>query len=277
MPDKRRFDLIVCDLDGTLVGRDLAVDAHALAQLVVLRQRGIDATIATGRILAAAARYVKEIGVTLPVILYNGAIVLEPHTRRVLFERRIPRSQARAALELLAGHDIDAQLYLNPSDTGYYVERVTPAIEAFTAKDGIPYSQVAALGALLDTDPLKLLLIGPRVELLRYRQRVLQAGLTLETVLSEHNFLELLPSGVSKGAALRHLCAHLGIDIQRVVAFGDNPNDAEMLAAAGCGVAMASGDPQLRAQADLVVDSVAAGLAQLFGLSSSSGPSSGQG
>jgi hypothetical protein len=100
---------------------------------------------------------------------------------------------------------------------------------------------------------------------LRFRQQVIGRNLELNTVLSEHDFLELLPAGSSKGTALVHLCSHLNVPLERVVAFGDNPNDAEMLSVAGLGVAMADGAQELKAHADLVVGSVAEGLQRIFG------------
>ena len=48
------------------------------------------------------------------------------------------------------------------------------------------------------------------------------------------------------------LCAHLGIPLERAVAFGDERNDCSMLAAAGLGVAMGNAAPETKAAARLV-------------------------
>lgn len=48
------------------------------------------------------------------------------------------------------------------------------------------------------------------------------------------------------------LCAHLGIPLERAVAFGDERNDCSMLAAAGLGVAMGNAAPEAKAAARLV-------------------------
>ena len=48
------------------------------------------------------------------------------------------------------------------------------------------------------------------------------------------------------------LLERLGIAWAETAAFGDGCNDADLLQAAGFGVAMANGAPQLRALADLV-------------------------
>ena len=59
------------------------------------------------------------------------------------------------------------------------------------------------------------------------------------------------PLGVNKAVTLAEYAAARGIDAADVVAFGDMPNDVEMLGWAGAGYAMASGHPQALAAAAL--------------------------
>lgn len=61
---------------------------------------------------------------------------------------------------------------------------------------------------------------------------------------------ELIQRSFSKGTAVRTLCRYWGIPIADSVAFGDSMNDAAMLEAAGLGICMGNGDPQLKAMAD---------------------------
>ena len=55
--------------------------------------------------------------------------------------------------------------------------------------------------------------------------------------------LEMGPLGIDKAVTLAAYAAARGIDAADVVAFGDMPNDIEMLRWAGTGYAMASGHP----------------------------------
>ena len=61
------------------------------------------------------------------------------------------------------------------------------------------------------------------------------------------SILDLLPQGVSKGAALKKLAAHLGVEREEVMAIGDNWNDVEMLEWAGQSVLMGNAAEELRA------------------------------
>ncbi|MFC6591411.1 HAD family hydrolase [Deinococcus lacus] len=81
--------------------------------------------------------------------------------------------------------------------------------------------------------------------------------------------MEVAAEGLTKAAGLARLCEHLGVAQAEVLAFGDAPNDAEMLAWAGHGVAMANAHPEALAAADAVTlsneeDGVAAVLESLF-------------
>lgn len=61
--------------------------------------------------------------------------------------------------------------------------------------------------------------------------------------------IELVPPGVNKERAVRELCAQRGLDLSKVLAFGDGDNDAAMLGSVGHGVAMGNGMPEPKRRA----------------------------
>lgn len=67
-------------------------------------------------------------------------------------------------------------------------------------------------------------------------------------------YLEILPPGCTKGAAVRTWCGLKDIDPADTISFGDGKNDIDMLMATGTGVAMADGDEELKACADCVCE-----------------------
>ena len=74
----------------------------------------------------------------------------------------------------------------------------------------------------------------------------------MHAVQSEPVYLEILPPGVSKGAALASMLDTLGLSAAETIAIGDNWNDVEMIEAAGLGVAMGQAPAGVRARADYV-------------------------
>jgi hydroxymethylpyrimidine pyrophosphatase-like HAD family hydrolase len=71
-------------------------------------------------------------------------------------------------------------------------------------------------------------------------------------MVSHPEFLEFVAPGVSKGRAVRWLARRAGIPLAATMAIGDQLNDLEMIEAAGVGVAMPDGPPELLAAAMLV-------------------------
>jgi Cof subfamily protein (haloacid dehalogenase superfamily) len=244
------YRLLVADLDGTLRSRALGLTPGVLEAVARARARGVRVCVATGRMWPSAAPWVTRLSVDPPAILYNGGQVRDFTSGRVLWERRLPREVAREALALIR-REPEARIHLYADDR-VYVERPDPLTEAYAADDGVSVDLVPALEPLLARDPYKLLLIGPPAGMEALGATVRAAGLGVHAVQSEPQYLEILPAGVSKGAALPVMLEAVGVDREDVIAVGDNWNDLEMIEAAGLGVAMGHAPAGVRARADHV-------------------------
>ena len=251
--------LLVFDLDGTLLDPTQHIPSRVLSALCLLQMHGITLTIATGRIPASAAPFLSQLRVDIPVILYNGGLIAKP-TGETVYKRTLDLEVARDALLLAQEIPVDRQLYLDPSDTFYYAEAITDQLRSFSQDDRIPAREVENLATYVErvqADPMKLLIIGEEEELIRLRKRFQQRHPEPTCVHSNRNCVEILPPNVSKGAALHHLCRVIELDIEDVIASGDNPNDREMLLEAGTGVAMATAPKEMLEEADRVVEDLA--------------------
>lgn len=67
---------------------------------------------------------------------------------------------------------------------------------------------------------------------------------------------EVAPAGVHKGAAIRAILDHLGMDAADAIGIGDNWNDAEMFDVCGTSVAMGNAAPGVQALADRVTTAI---------------------
>ena len=88
---------------------------------------------------------------------------------------------------------------------------------------------------------------------------------------SAGDLLEISAVGVSKATALTALCARRGVAAERVIAFGDMPNDLSMLRWAGHAVAVAGSHPEVLEAVDEVTagndeEGVARVLARIWSL-----------
>lgn len=260
------YDLLVCDLDGTLIGDSMTLDPALVEAFHRATSRGLTISLATGRMPAAADSYRDELGITAPVIYYNGAVV-RGGTGPDLVSLTLPRGVLRRAWTMISQAPVHPIFYRD--DRLFCAERTLP-VRRYCEEEGLTVDVIddpefLGLGAFI-----KSLLIGHPRDLDIVREE-------LTPIVAEHarlvrtrrDYLEIIPVEASKGAALAQLVAHLGVPIERVVAVGDQENDLEMLRAAGVGVAMPHAPEPVRRAADRVAPAAAEGgllrvLGELF-------------
>jgi Cof subfamily protein (haloacid dehalogenase superfamily) len=66
--------------------------------------------------------------------------------------------------------------------------------------------------------------------------------------------MEVMQKGISKGRGLRRYAEEYGLDLNHVIAFGDNENDLDLLTTAGWGVCLKDGSDQIKYIADDITD-----------------------
>ena len=79
-------------------------------------------------------------------------------------------------------------------------------------------------------------------------------GDELNLFLSNPWYLEIVPKGTDKGAAVRKVREYLGVPVERTLAAGDADNDIPMLREAGTAVAVKNAFETVRAAADIVTE-----------------------
>lgn len=243
-----QYRLVVADIDGTLVTPDRQITTRVLAAVRTAQGRGVRVLLATGRIWASARPYFERLGADPPAILYNGGLVYDFVAGQELRRVHLDSAGARGVLEILREVP-EVQPHLYAGDR-VYTGRINEWTERYQRKDGLQVDAVGDLVAFLPPDPMKILIIGARADLERAADRIRTLPGPLTMVFSEETYLEILPAGSSKGAALQFVAEQLEIPLSAVVAVGDNLNDLEMIRAAGIGVAMGNAPEALKAAAD---------------------------
>ncbi|GGL01305.1 Cof-type HAD-IIB family hydrolase [Deinococcus radiotolerans] len=247
--------LIATDLDGTLLTSGLQVSARTRAALDAARAAGIEVVPVTARQPRGLGLIAAQAGFTGWALCGNGAHGVHLGTGETLFEAHV-EVEAQRAIASALNERIGSLLFVSVRERG----------EVFAAQAG--YADLAhfedhkrhphemeslPLADVLAAPSLKLIVRHPTLtpdDLLREARALRVPGVAVTH--SGAPFIEVLAAGVSKAWGLAQLCGHLGIRQAEVLAFGDAPNDAEMLAWAGRGVAMAHAHPDARSAADEV-------------------------
>ncbi|SCK21950.1 hypothetical protein H181DRAFT_01603 [Streptomyces sp. WMMB 714] len=262
-PRAVRPRLIATDLDGTLLRDDKTVSDRTVAALAAAEVAGLDVFFVTGRParwMDVVSEHVHGHGLA---ICANGAAVVDLHRgRKVVDVRGLELDDALAVVEALR-EAADGVSFAVERSGGIHFEPSYPALHPD------PVGCVAPAEKLLGAGPgprppldhgqpvLKLLAYHPELEpdeFLALGREVAGAHAQF-TRSSKSALLEISGRGVSKASTLAKCCAERGVQPEEVVAFGDMPNDLEMLDWAGTSYAMANAHPQVLAATTHVTSS----------------------
>ncbi|MDK0520853.1 Cof-type HAD-IIB family hydrolase [Streptomyces sp. ML-6] len=245
-PSPAAIRLIATDLDGTLLRDDKTVSDRTVAALAAAEEAGVEVFFVTGR----PARWMDVVSDHVHghglAICANGAAVADLHDGGRLLKVR--------PLERLIALDIVHTLRTAVPGTSFAVELSTgihyePAYPPFHLDPG---ATVAVAEKLLHEETPG---VGaPVLKLLAHHTELSpDEFLDLARAAAGHRasftrssptaLLEISGPGVSKASTLELCCAERGISPAEVVAFGDMPNDVEMLSWAGASYAMGNAHP----------------------------------
>lgn len=247
--------LVASDIDGTILPATGAVSRRTRDVFARSVDSGLDVVLVTGRPPRWLPAILRQTGLTGPVIAANGAMVVSGPTLEPIEVHPIPREAAYSAVELLRAAVPDAVF---AAETPAGLRATSGYLEARGREQQAP----AQRGVTVVTSTEELLAAGPVVKLVTLSDaldpdKFLRIGreqvghlLTVTRSSVGRALLELGPPGVTKASTLADLARSRGIPLTEVVAFGDMPNDVEMLRSVGRGFAMSGGHPEALAAAD---------------------------
>jgi Cof subfamily protein (haloacid dehalogenase superfamily) len=251
------YKLIISDLDGTLVPYYSDEVSPLLGKTVrYLEREGIKFSIATGRSWVQTKPIAEKLGITTPVIVQAGALVIDPVTEAVLRVKPLRTEIEMQLREILPDSGVD-QFCLCESGV-YYATKISTSGGDWLYNFGESCSLVKKW-THRSPEAIKHLFIGSETELRNLGHRIthqINPVPNLHFWPPDHHspdwFLEVFDPSASKGQALQWLAERLGVGLSEAIAFGDSSNDLDMLRLAGTGVAIAGSSPEVLAVADFV-------------------------
>ncbi|MBR1823487.1 MAG: Cof-type HAD-IIB family hydrolase [Ruminococcus sp.] len=245
--------ILFSDMDGTLLNSKKEItqkDLDAIKRFVSL---GGKFTIATGRTVQTFEQYRDMLGIDIPIILFNGALIYDYSTKETLYMNSLPENAKDIALEILENMPEAGGEVLKADGTYVFRNNDYEQLHTDICKIVPNYSE------LKDIDSagwLKVLFAMSPEEIPHMELLVHQNGYdSVDFVKSSDIFYEMLTQGVSKGSALTEYRKIKGYEDYTFAAIGDFDNDLEMIISADIGACPANAEESVKQKADIVLKS----------------------
>lgn len=243
------FDLVVTDMDGTLLNPDHTIPEQFWPLLAELRARGLVFAPASGRQLHTLLEQFGD--EELSIIAENGTVVF--HNGEIVSVTAMDKDTVSRLIRVLSELDddpsFDGGVVLCRPD-GAFISRNDEAFGAQCAPYYKKLTVVENLAPYVTDDVIKIAIFSFSNAEDTIVPRVTEYLGGMKLAVSGENWVDIMSPDANKGIALRNLASALNIPIERTLAFGDFLNDLELMQEAGTAYAMANAHPDIKAAAD---------------------------
>lgn len=256
---KRIIRMIASDVDGTLMRSDKTLSQYTIDTIHKAQEQGILFVICTGRYPEHADVLMKAYGIRCPISGNNGCTLWEPRTGKVLSDHFLSKEAAERACAAAEGIKLNYMVFgrkhvaarnaffLHSSKLLYGESLVKDYHIVF--EDGYD-----AVRRVLDAPVNKFYF---HYDTQKEKEKLISELALIpdiEITTSGPANVEIIPKGCNKATGITDMAELHNIPMEEVMALGDYENDADMLSAAGLGVAMGNASEYLKNLADAVTD-----------------------
>jgi Cof subfamily protein (haloacid dehalogenase superfamily) len=263
--------MLVIDIDGTLLDPGGEISGRTKKAIEAAHRAGVIVVLATARRYGNTREVAAALGFDVPLILYDGAMIVQYPQEIILARQTLDSSTAQEAVNILAHHRI--QPVVHP-DTGLHEEIWTGPVELdniwikayFTAFPELMHRMPIERLCTGQPDPLRVVAFASEEAVADLIPEIAELDCSWNSIKrGSYGTAELVAmrKGCSKASGLLTLAQLFEIPTDHVMAIGDNTNDIPMLQAAGWSVAMGQAPLSVASAAHAVTASNAEdGLAQ---------------
>ena len=249
--------LYVSDLDGTLLRNNEITSEYTNGVINSLTDKGMIFSYATARSLITAKKVTKGLTAKIPLIVYNGAFVIDNISEKILIENYFDNA-VDSLLEDLFDNEVYpiVYAYINDEEKFSFVpELCTKGMDSFISSR----SGDSRTNAVKTVNDLKLGNIfyitcidePQKLESLYEKYKNNYHCVYQEDIYSKEQWLEIMPKETSKSNAIKQLQTLM--NCERLVVFGDGKNDIDMFQLDDEGYAVQNAHDDLKKYATAII------------------------
>lgn len=257
--------LVASDIDGTFVTSAERVTPRLTSAIHRMVRAGTSLVLATGRPARWTLPVIRQLPVRPLCVCTNGSVIFDSAKEEVLTAHEIPPEHVADMVQRVVDGVASDPRGIH---VGFGVERI--GADLYSEKDQFLIEpnfdhvwesqdfSLVSVEELVAEPAVKLLLRSSEAtseELYQLVAPMIPVDKGHVTYSFSGGLLEIAAPGVNKAGGLAEVADLLGVDASETVAFGDMPNDMEMLEWARMGVAMGNAHPMLLGVAKAVTTS----------------------
>jgi Cof subfamily protein (haloacid dehalogenase superfamily) len=251
--DRPQIELVLADVDGTLVTSEKELTERTIAAVRALKDAGVKFAVTSGRPPRGMQMLVKPLALELPMAAFNGGLFARPDMS-VIEQRSIDARLVEEIVALIGEHALDVWLYrgsdwllrdasaahvAKEADTVRFAPTVVDSFDGMTER----IAKIVGVG-----DDLAAVARAEADARRRFGEHVSAAR-------SQPYYLDVTHPQANKGAVLRYLSHEYDIPLSRIATLGDQSNDVLMFDGAGLSIAMGNAGEDVQRAATQVTAS----------------------
>ena len=251
--------LYVTDLDGTLLRSDETLSQFTIDTINGLTSKGMLFSYATARSLVTAKKVTKGLNTHFPLIVYNGAFIVDNVTEEILIANYFEDDIANVFAELFV-NDIYPIVYAyidGVEKFSFIQEKCTVGMQKFlkSRKGDKRINIVDTPEELIKGKPFYITCIDTPEKLEPFYEKYKDKyhAVYQQDIYTGEQWLEIMPKKASKSNAIKELKEML--KCEKLVTFGDGKNDIDMFEMSDESYAVKNADEELKTIATKIIES----------------------
>ena len=255
------MELVVFDLDGTLLNARAEISPYTRETLALLADKGIAYTVATGRTLHGARDILAGHQFNLPQIFTNGVVIWDPRSGELALENFLTLPEIEHVLHAALDKKVTPFISTVEAQQRHVIyhfplqnDTERQLLTELSARSGIEIKSAARMSANAEITNISFLADAAIIEAIDSEIKTEPDLIAYSAFALEGNnlkWMDIHHCDASKGGAITNLRRQLGA--KKIICFGDSDNDLSMFAQADESYAPENANAAIKAKATAII------------------------
>jgi Cof subfamily protein (haloacid dehalogenase superfamily) len=263
----KKISILLADVDGTLVDSQKRITARAKAAIEKLTEAGIKFAVTSGRPPRGMKMIVEAVKLSAPLAAFNGGMLVEPETMKVLVQQTLDAEIAQEVIERVGEFGLVVWVY---AGVDWYIQDLnSPHREKEERTVQFPPKVVKNFDEALRQGVAKVVGVSDDYDLVAKGEKGIadefEHGVhakctttsrdcepSVSAARSQPYYLDITHPKANKGSVVEMLADLLKIPPAEFATIGDMPNDVLMFEKSGYSIAMGQASEEVQKSATYV-------------------------